>query len=128
MNWMWIPYWLNVIANLGTTVFCFVLVLGIALLVAGFVCAGTAEYSQYAEPSRAHLAAKKICLVLLWIEIPLAFLSCFIPSKEVMYQMAGFGAAQTVIQSPTANKAVQLANEYLDKQLSLIKGEKEPKK
>jgi len=127
MNWMWIPYWLNVIANLGTTVFCFVLVLGIALLVAGFACVGTAE-PHNADPVMAHLVAKKICLVLLWIEIPLAFLSCFIPSKEVMYQMAGFGAAQTVIQSPTANKAVQLANEYLDKQLSLIKGEKEPKK
>lgn len=37
--------------------------------------------------------------------------------------MAGFGAAETVIKSDTANKAVELANEYLTKQLKQIKQE-----
>ena len=125
---MWIPYWINVIDSLGSVLSWFVFLIGAAFVLAGCIFVITSEDEPYCEPPKSHRAAKKICLILLWIEIPLALITCFIPSKEVMYQMAGFGAAQTVIQSPTANKAVQLANEYLDKQLSLIKGEKEPKK
>lgn len=50
-----------------------------------------------------------------------AILLVFIPSKETMYNMAGLGAVQTIVQSKTATKAVELAEAYLDMQLKSVK-------
>ena len=115
MNWMWIPYLADIIPSLGAFFFwAGVIVLLVVGIGVWFV--GMTEYKLW--PHWKHI---------FWC-LPCFLLAVIIPSKDTIYKMVGFGATQTVIQSPTANKAVQLANEYLDKQLSLIKGEKEPKK
>jgi len=110
MSWMWIPYFADIVGNLK----CFLVLAGIVLcVICGFACLFYAM-----EKDKLWGYWKYI----LWC-IPLFLFATFIPSKETIFQMAGFGAAETVIKSDTANKAVELANEYLTKQLKQIKQE-----
>lgn len=115
MNWMWFPFLADIIPSIGSLFFW----LGICILIVVCFCLwlfGVMEDELW--PHWKHI---------FWC-LPCFLLTAIIPSKDTIYKMAGFGAAQTVIQSKTADKAVQLANEYLDKQLRLIKDEKEQKK
>lgn len=124
MSWMWIPYFAGIAGNIRETligmtffngVVCFILI-GAIMMISG---------NLYGEEKE--LKVKASCIKLSKWLIPIFLLTwtlqMFIPSKETIFQMAGFGAAETVIKSDTANKAVELANEYLTKQLKQIKQE-----
>ena len=110
MSWMWIPYFAGIVDGLKS----FLIVFGLVLLfVTAAIC--FVHIIEYNKPF-------KHWKYVFW-SIPIFLVAIAVPSKETIFQMAGFGAAETVVKSVTANKALELANEYLTKQLKQIKQE-----
>jgi hypothetical protein len=124
MSWILIPYFAGIADNVRQTLIGMTFLNGLVsiLLVCTIIAISSNKYSEEKEIKIKDMSAK----VIKW-SIPIFFLTwslqMLIPSKETVFQMAGFGAAETVIKSDTANKAVELANEYLTKQLKQLKQE-----
>ena len=110
-NWMWIPYVIDVVNG-------FNVLLIFAVLITALVVVWSLMYKFIeGEPSGCTKPFSIACVIF-------AIMVVFIPSKQTMYQMAGLGAVQTIVQSKTATKAVELAEAYLDKQLKSVKEDK----
>lgn len=124
MSWIWIPYFAGVVENIRQTLIGMTFLNGIgSIILVGAIFAITSN--SYAEEK--DIKIRDMCTKIIKWSIPILFLTwilqMLIPSKETVFQMAGFGAAETVVKSDTANKTVELANEYLTKQLKQLKQE-----
>jgi len=110
MSWMWIPYFAEVSGSLSWL-----------FSILGMVVVCIVAFCMFFHQLDKNELWKYWKII--FVSIPLFTLAALFPSKETAFQMAGLGAAETVIKSDTANKAVELANEYLTKQLKQLKQE-----